>query len=144
MDRPATAGSIARGIGVLALLVAAAGCASSRFDPVALEQDRALKARALSLMEKGTEDIGGYTGAIDSLTADIHTAVLYESGQKENNASLKEWSTVMDPSKNLLQDFLHRWQMERRLNESYVKEAKQRVGDVFDRIIELENEKQAK
>ena len=124
---------------VLSLLWFVCACGTiAPYSHTAYEQATALKAEALILMDKATEQYSVHKDEAQKVRLEMDTAYEYAKGRPKNQASTKQWELVRDPERNSLGGFLKRWETEGTLNKTFVSEAKRLISDQLDQISGLE------
>lgn len=108
------------------------------FDQKAYDQSTAIKLEALSLMDKATDL---YTSHIEDVTAlRNNLSKAYEAAKlrSKNELSIKQWEIITDPKRNSIEGFLQFWEKKDKLSQEFINEAKIRISEHFDSVIQLE------
>jgi len=117
-------------------------CSSSAiFNQKAYEQTTSLKVDALTLMDKAIEPYANHQAAIDGLKLNMEKAYQYCKGLPNNDETIKQWEIIIDPNRNSLMGFVHRWETQKQLKLDFINDVKGLVSDGFDAVIELESGK---
>ncbi|MGD0820905.1 MAG: hypothetical protein ABSA71_09185 [Desulfomonilia bacterium] len=126
-------------IGILTMIFACSTIAP--FNKTADQQDLAIKAEALSLMDKATESFTLHKSEIENLKLDMEKAYEYAKAESKNEITTKQWEIVKDPNGNSLGGFLKKWEDEGSLSPVFITGAKKVISGHFDSIIRLEEGK---
>ena len=127
---------------IIWLCLVVGACATiAPFSQTAYEQATTLKAEALILMEKASEQYSLHKNEAEKVRLDMDTAYEFAKGRPKNELSTQQWAIVRDPERNSLGGFLKRWEKEGVLNQTFVSEAKKLIADQLDQISGLESGK---
>jgi len=119
-----------------------AGCATiAPYSQAAYEQATTLKAEALILVSRATEQYSQHRIEAERVRLDMHRAYEYAKGRPKNEISTRQWEIVRDPEGNSLGGFLSRWEEDGVLSETFVAEARHVISDQLDQVIGLESGK---
>ena len=123
-------------------LMIVGGCATiAPYNDTAYEQATALKAEALILMDKATEQFSLHKDDVQKVRLDMDKAYEYAKGRPKNELSTKQWEIVRDPARNSLGGFLKKWETTGVFGQTFVSEMKKVVADNLDQISALESGK---
>jgi hypothetical protein len=107
----------------------------------AYQQATALKAEALSLMDKATDQYSLHKDEVETIRVEMEKAYDFAKDRSHNELSAKQWEIVRNPDRNSLAGFLKRWEAAGALSATFVSDAKKVVSDQLDRISEFERGK---
>jgi hypothetical protein len=125
----------------LFILLLISGCSVPIYDQYEYEFATSLKAEALHIMSKATEQFSLHKETVEELKLNLEKAYQYSAGRKNNEISSEQWKIIKDPDRNSLGGFLKRWEAKQSLDVNFIEEAKGLVSDGFDTIIAYEGEK---
>mgnify|MGYP006292575881 CR=1 FL=1 len=111
------------------------------FNEAAYRQAVELKVASMDLLDKASTSYSENREAVEELKLDLLKAWEYAKGRPDNEAAAREWEMLIDPERNLLGNFLLRWEERERLSPALVREYRFIITDAFDRIISLESGK---
>jgi hypothetical protein len=100
-----------------------------------------IKTEALALMDKATEPFPTHKDEVTKLLGRVDDAITDARSRPNNEASVKQWGIVKDPTANNLGGFLARWESDNTLSRTFIDETKGLVSDAFDSIVKHENGK---
>ena len=85
---------------MIPLFLMIAGCATiAPYSQTAYEQATSLKAEALILMDKATEQFSLHKDEVQKVRLDMDKAYEYAKGRPNNELSTKQWEIVRDPER---------------------------------------------
>lgn len=113
----------------------------SHYDQFAYTQTVSLKVDALSLMDRATDSYNSNEAEINMISQKLDKAYEYEKHRPKNAISLKLWSVLKSPDRNLLGGVMARWKKDEKLGQVFIKEIKPQIAEAFDLIAELESKK---
>jgi len=113
----------------------------SPYSHFAYQQATSLKVEALALMDKATDPYANHEKEVKELESKIEKAYEYDKGRPKNKLSTAQWEILKDPNRNLLGGFIIRWEKDKKLSLTFIKETKGLVADAFDTISGLESGK---
>lgn len=117
-------------------------CASiSRFDQYAYAQTTSLKVDALNTMSLATSNYDSCADKVQNLETSLQKIYEYEKNRPKNEISIKLWDKLLNKDGHLLGGFIERWKKENKLNETFILNLKEQVGEAFDQISGLESNK---
>ncbi len=120
------------------------GCAAiTGYDPTSYKTATDLKAESLLLIEKATDPPDRHADEISSLRLKLRKALEYEAGKGAPNViTVHQWKVLNSPTGGLIGGFLSNWEEKNAgFSEPFLEEVKKNVGEAFDEIIKLENDK---
>jgi hypothetical protein len=127
---------------LIAALALLASCTTiAPFSQAAYEQATAVKAEALTLMDKATTPYAEHQQEIDALMLEVEKAYEYAKGRPKNEISTQQWEIIKNPSRNSLGGFMKRWSGSSTLTQQFITESKGLIADGFDTVIGLESGK---
>ena len=127
---------------IISCITSIIGCTViATFDQKAYDQDIAIQTMSLQLMDNAVEDFNSHQDQVKTLRAEIDAAIAYEKNRPNNGVSVKMWTVLMDPARNLMGGFLKLWQSQGKLSKAYVDGEKKTISAAFDQIIQLEEDK---
>lgn len=130
---------------ILTMMVVVMSCVScvsiSPFDQYAYAQTTSVKVDALNLMDLAKNDFSLHQADVLEFRTRMRKIYEYEKNRPKNDITIKLWDKLSDPDGHLLGGFLHRWEMDSKLNETFITEAKKLVDGAFDQIAGLESKK---
>ncbi len=127
---------------MIPLFLMIAGCATiAQYSQTAYEQATSLKAEALILMDKATEQFSLHKDEVQKVRLDMDKAYEYAKGRPNNELSTKQWEIVRDPERHSLGGFLKQWETKGVLGQTFTSEMKNEVADHLDKISGLESGK---
>jgi len=127
---------------LIPLMLIVAACATiATYNQTAYEQATTLKAEALILMGKATEQFSAHKDEVQKVRLDMDKAYEYARGRPKNDLSTQQWEVVRNPDRNSLGGFLRRWEGSGVLSDTFISEAKKLVADQLDQISALESGK---
>ncbi len=133
---------INRKISMVVLLIVLSACTTiAPFSQTAYEQATSIKAEALVLMDKATEQYSNHKVEVAALRLEVEKAYEYSKGRPKNEVSTAQWEIIRNPDRNSLGGFLNRWETSGTLARPFINEAKKLVSDGFDTVIGLESGK---
>src|SRR5215471_2068804 len=94
------------------------------YSQTAYEQATSLKAEALILMDKATEQYASHKTEVEKVQLDMEKAYEYSKGRPKNEISTRQWEIIRDPNRNSLAGFLKRWEKKGTLDQTFITEAK--------------------
>jgi hypothetical protein len=131
-----------RNLAMLFVIFSAVSCASiSLFDQQAYTQTTSIKVDALNLMDSAKNDYANQEKNVKEYLTKQQKIYEYEKNRPKNEITLKLWDKLLDKNGHLLGGFINRWETERKLNETFIAEAKKLVDIAFDQISGLESKK---
>ncbi|KAA2238432.1 hypothetical protein F0L74_19585 [Chitinophaga agrisoli] len=113
----------------------------SRYNEYAYQQTTALKVDVMLVMDMAADSFSTHQKELAALRVKVDKAYEYEIHRPNNRITIEMWQLLKDSSRNLLGGYLKRWQQDTKLNPVFIQEAKQQVGEAFDKIAELESGK---
>ena len=113
----------------------------SVFDQYAYANATALKVDALNLMDKATQTYASQQAGVEAVLTQVEKAYEYELHRPKNGITVKMWTILKNPERNLFGGFIKRWKNESQLNATFIGEARIQVAEAFDMIVELESQK---
>ncbi len=124
------------------LVSATTGCTTiSHFDQTAYQQVTSVESDALTLMDKAVEDYSIHAKEVEDVNGKLLKAYLYDKNRPKNEVTTSMWELLLNPDGNLYGGFISRWKTESKLGATFVKEAKLKIQQNFDRIAQLESKK---
>ena len=127
------------------LLLGQFGCktltTSTTFSAAALATDTQLKAESLALIDRA-KNKAPYTGVatdVDALMAKVDSAIAAEQKRTKNAPTIAQWKKVKDQ----LTSLFGLWKSKGTLSPAFVDNARKQVGNLFDILINTENDKRA-
>ncbi len=132
--------AIKKSILLLVLLWLFASC-SSTYDVYSYNETVRLKEKTVKLVELGVEPYSNHAKSIDSLKIELDSLYSYEKTRKQNEATVKLWSSVIINEKGLIYRFFSLWEKKSTLGDLYIDKKKVNIIKAFDDVIELENAK---
>ncbi len=131
-----------RSISMLILILFAFSCATiSTFDQHSYIQTTSIKVDALEIMDLAKEDYSMHERSVKEFQNKLQKIYEYEKNRPKNEVTIKLWDILLDTNGHLLGGFINRWQKEKKLNETFIVEAKKLIGKSFDQISGLESKK---
>ena len=131
-----------RNIAILILLISFSSCISiSSFDQYIYTQTTSVKVDALSVMDLAKEDYNIHKEKVAELQINLQKIYEYEKNRPNNDITIKLWDKLLNAEGHLLAGFIKRWEAEKKLSETFIKEAKKQTADAFDIIAGLESKK---
>ena len=107
----------------------------------AYKQATSLKARSLSLINRGTEPYSANAAKAEALLVDISVAYEFARGRGTDSTdeAAAQWKEILN-SKGSVGDFVKQWRADGSMKdrEYFVQEFREIVSRQFDEIIELE------
>lgn len=122
---------------LLVCLLVLTSCAPT-YSPYLYDQTSELKTQSLLLMDKATEPFSKYETKINLLKSDLESVSRQEQLRKSNQAKIKQWNLLLNPQGHLLYGFLHKWQQDTILSETFVNLERKLVGESFELLRETE------
>lgn len=122
---------------LLVCLFVLTSCAPT-YSPYLYDQTSELKTQSLLLMDKATEPFSKYETKINLLKSDLESVSRQEQLRKSNQAKIKQWNLLLNPQGHLLYGFLHKWQQDTILSETFVNLERKLVGESFELLRETE------
>ena len=127
---------------MVAIFMAMSGCDTiAHFDQAAYTQVTSVESDALSLMDLAIEDYSLHQQEIYDVSNKIQKAYLYDKNRPKNQVTEGMWNLIMDPKGHLYAGFILRWKAEKKLDQTFITEAKEQVEKNFDRIAQFESKK---
>jgi hypothetical protein len=114
---------------------------STTFSPSALATDTELKADSLALIDRA-KNKAPYTGVatdVDALMAKVDSAIAAEQRRTKNTPTIAQWKKI----KEELTSLFALWKSKGTLSPAFVDNARKQVGNLFDILINTENDKRA-
>ena len=114
---------------------------STEFSQSALNTDTQLKAASLALIDRA-KNKAPYTGVatdVDALMAKVDGAIAAEQKRTKNAPTIAQWKKV----KEQLTSLFALWKSKGTLSPAFVDNARKQVGNLFDILINTENDKRA-
>lgn len=128
------------------IILAQTGCkvtesalSSTKFSQSAYDNDKAVKAQALALIDRG-KDHALYTTVatdVDQLQAKIDKTISTEQARTHSAPTVEQWKKV----KGQLTKFFERWKTKGSLAPVYVEDMKGQISEIFDNLIKTEEDK---
>lgn len=129
-------------LAILLVVFASHGCNTiAHFDQVAYNQTISVESDALSLMDKAVEDYSLHEKEIVDINNRVQTAYLYDKNRPKNTITEAMWKLMVDPKGALYGGFMSLWKSQKKLNPTFIQEAKLKIQQNFDRIAQLESKK---
>lgn len=122
---------------LIVCLLVLTSCAPT-YSPYLYDQTSELKTQSLLLMDKATEPFSKYETKINLLKSDLESVSRQEQLRKSNQAKIKQWNLLLNPQGHLLYGFLHKWQQDTILSETFVNLERKLVGESFELLRETE------
>lgn len=118
----------------------------SLYDADTFTKTSELKARALVLMDHGSEPYASYNRDADEVLVLAWSLYDRQKVRHQNQLSMQQWKLLMDDNvggtaKSILPSFFERWKAEGSVGKAYIREKKEVVAKAFDEILELEGAK---
>lgn len=118
------------------------GCSTiSQYSQYAYMQSVNLKVDSMNVMKEASENYGIHEGEIKELMTRVDKSFEYERGRQKNEITVKMWTKMKDPDKDLLGGFFRLWKQKDKLNQAFIEEKTKQVEKAFDEIIGLESGK---
>jgi hypothetical protein len=133
--------SITRRYLVIVCLLLLTACAPV-YSPYVYDQTASLKTEALALMRKAEEPYAKHAVKAERLMNDLLSLEQQEVLRKRNNAKVKQWQLLINDRGHLLGGFIHRWQTDTTLTETFISLESRLVGEAFDLIQSTEKQRQ--
>lgn len=100
-----------------------------------------LKVESVSIVEKAHQRYGKWKPKADSVLNGVKRAYEDASLRNKNQASMREWETILDSTQGSLAGTLKRWRENDTLSGEEIEAARKTISADFDRISKLENNK---
>jgi len=124
------------------IVIANISCSTiSHFDQFAYQQVTSVESDALTLMDKAVDDYSLHAPEVDEVNNKLLKAYLYDKNRPKNEITTAMWELLLNPDGNLYGGFITRWKTDKKLGAFFVKEAKLKIQQNFDRIAQLESKK---
>jgi hypothetical protein len=130
-------------VAILFLLVLFSGCRPliSLYDQYAYTQAISLKVDMQNLIDRsGTVDYADARPDIEKLNLQIRKAYEYAKGRSLNSISTKQYEVILSET-GFYSQVLKDWKAQTRVSETAAEEKKLKIGQLMDKIIQLENGK---
>jgi hypothetical protein len=104
-----------------------------------------LKAKTLVLIGHANEEYKDYRNQVDDIMIVAETLYAMQKARQLNFLTVKQWDILMKGTgidkKSILPEFFNMWKRKGKLNDFFIDEAKEQIGDAFDEILKLEEQK---
>lgn len=104
-----------------------------------------LKAKTLVLIGHANEEYKDYRNQIDDIMIMAETLYAMQKARQLNFLTVKQWDILMKGTgvakKSILPEFFNMWKRKGKLNDFFIDEAKEQIGEAFDEILKLEEQK---
>lgn len=122
------------------------GCKTvAYYDDATFVKTAELKAKTLVLIGHANEDFKDYRTKVDDIMVMAETIYAMQKARQLNYLTVKQWDILMKGSgigkKSILPEFFNMWKRKGKLNDFFIDEAKDQIGEAFDQILKLEDEK---
>jgi hypothetical protein len=126
----------------IALAAMLSSCSTAVYNEKAYENVTSLKAEAVSLIDKGTEDYATHTSDVTSLKLATSKAAEFAKGLPNNKFVIDEYAIIMNPANSgSLYGVIALWSRQGKLDQAYVDQMKTKIGEQFDQIVQTEQGK---
>ena len=127
---------------ILFLTIIYLSCSSSSvYDKTTVDLAVSLKTLSLYLMGNAINSYNDFKPQIEDLEEKLNNAYKYEQNRVNNNVITKKWEELISPNEDLLGGFLAKWKSQNKLSVTFITQAKNKVRNGFDEIIDYEKSK---
>ena len=133
----------------VSLLLGQFGCkttesllSSTQFSETAYNTDKQLKAESLAVIDRAKNKTP-YTSVaadVDALTGKLDNAIALEQARAKNTPTIAQWKKI----KAQLSSLFGVWKSKGTLSPAFVDDARAQVANLFDILINTENDKRAR
>lgn len=133
---------LSKSIAIIIVIFSVVGCASiSSFNQQAYLQTTSIKVDALNLMDLAKDDYMLNESIVKDFQTKLQKIYEYDKNRPKNEITTKLWDILLDKDGHLLGGFITRWEKEKKLNTTFIIDAKKLVDRAFDQISGLESKK---
>lgn len=134
--------NILRSTAMATLLFAMCACNTiSTYDQIAYQNATSAKAETFALMDKATNSYSSEAKSVQDLQLTLSKAYEYDKGRPLNQITVKMWTILLDPNRDLLGGFLRDWKEDNTEPKAFIEAKKTQIGEGFDIISGLESAK---
>lgn len=116
-------------------------CCPVYFNQTALSETTDIKKATLELVGNAVNPYADYESKGMELKSRMENRLKSVEMDKCDKSVAKMWRLMLDENKNLYGGFLKLWKEQNTLGKTFIQEYKKELGNNFDKITALENEK---